>query len=158
MFRTHYVAYTAQTATGFSRGIAEVTTERNKPSWRECAAQIPNFWKGVYLGTDARVSFRFSFNGEARTYDDVDLKTARFCVEFASSIDDVTDLRVTNTQGQDMTAAFDAYLTNGITVDENPRCTKCGRDASDSHLSESNMCDECPTCHRCTLVHEDVSV
>ena len=158
MFRIHYVAYTAQTATGFFHGIAEVTTERNKPSGQECHAQIPNFWKGTYLGTDPRISLHYSFDGEARSYDSVDLTTARFCVEFASSIDGVADLRITNLQGQDITAAFHSYLANGITADENPRCTKCGRDASDSHLSESNVCGECPACRRCTLVHEDVSV
>lgn len=37
----------------------------------------------------------------------------------------------------------------------NQECGNCGRGGYDSHLSDSNMCVECPTCHRCKVVHED---
>ena len=46
--REHLIRY--RTAGGVEEGIARVTSRRPRPSWRECAEQIPCYSTGEYLG------------------------------------------------------------------------------------------------------------
>jgi len=42
----HIIAYTARDGSG----VAQVHTSRTRPTWAECAAAVPGFVTGSYLG------------------------------------------------------------------------------------------------------------
>ncbi|MFJ9447155.1 hypothetical protein ACIRRH_35695 [Kitasatospora sp. NPDC101235] len=48
--RIHLVAYLARTRDGAEHGVARVPSERGRPSWHECAAVVPGYLIGQYLG------------------------------------------------------------------------------------------------------------
>ncbi|MGW7445012.1 hypothetical protein [Kitasatospora sp. NPDC054795] len=48
--RIHLVAYLARTSDGAEHGVARVPSGRGRPSWHECAAVVPGFLTGQYLG------------------------------------------------------------------------------------------------------------
>ncbi|MFF2123481.1 hypothetical protein ACFVXH_39755 [Kitasatospora sp. NPDC058184] len=48
--RTHLVAYLARTRDGAEHGVARVPSEQGRPSWHECAAVVPGYLIGQYLG------------------------------------------------------------------------------------------------------------
>ncbi|MFE4356147.1 MULTISPECIES: hypothetical protein [Streptomycetaceae] len=48
--RTHLVAYLARTRDGAEHGVARVPSARDQPSWHECAAVVPGYLIGQYLG------------------------------------------------------------------------------------------------------------
>jgi hypothetical protein len=57
--RVHLVAYTAHTLTGPEHGVAQVRSDRNRPSWRECADAIPGYFTGKYLGLAPTYKLRY---------------------------------------------------------------------------------------------------
>ncbi|MFJ7250145.1 hypothetical protein ACIQWA_36675 [Kitasatospora sp. NPDC098652] len=48
--RIHLVVYLARTSEGEEQGVARVPSGRGRPSWHECAAVVPGFLIGRYLG------------------------------------------------------------------------------------------------------------
>ncbi|WP_380286564.1 hypothetical protein [Kitasatospora purpeofusca] len=48
--RTHLIAYLARTGADVEQGVARVPSQRGRPSWHECAAVVPGFLIGQYLG------------------------------------------------------------------------------------------------------------
>ncbi|MET8704359.1 hypothetical protein ABZW10_36720 [Kitasatospora sp. NPDC004723] len=50
--RTHLIAYLARTGAGVEQGVARVPSQRGRPSWHECAAVVPGYLIGQYLGPD----------------------------------------------------------------------------------------------------------
>ncbi|MFJ2191598.1 hypothetical protein ACIOJE_27315 [Kitasatospora sp. NPDC087861] len=48
--RTHLIAYLARTRDGAQQGVARVLSARDRPSWHECAAVVPGYLIGQYLG------------------------------------------------------------------------------------------------------------
>jgi hypothetical protein len=50
VLRAHLVSYTARTADGITHGIARVLTDQERPSWQECAEQIPGYLTDEDLG------------------------------------------------------------------------------------------------------------
>lgn len=60
MLHTHLVSYTARTADSITRGIARVLTDRSRPSWSECADQIPGYVTGHDLGPAPTYTLRYT--------------------------------------------------------------------------------------------------
>lgn len=60
MLHVHLVAYTAKTAHGPAHGIARVLTDRSRPSWAQCAEQIPGYFTGRDLGPAPTYTLRYT--------------------------------------------------------------------------------------------------
>ncbi|MBM0237124.1 hypothetical protein JNW88_08160 [Micromonospora sp. ATA32] len=53
------IAYTARTDSGTTTGIATVLTGRTRPTWAECAEQIPGYITGQDMGAPTLYTLRY---------------------------------------------------------------------------------------------------
>lgn len=165
----HLVAYTATKSNGDTySGIAHVDAPYFKPSddlkaeivSRAQAGGLGTITTATYLGRASSRLFTLKWRGEGGDQSREGLSWAEvhhhatLLLRLRES-GRVDRIQVLDAQGIDRTDHFAGLRPETCaTQDVNPTCRECGRDASDSHLSDSNECQECPTCRRCTLVHE----
>jgi hypothetical protein len=116
--KLHKVIYTARTADGgTNKGVATVPSERNRPSWRECALVIPGFLRGTYAGlapesdtytveySRCGIVFRWSNRTHAEA-----LKLAGYIAERAVEVGGIGWARVVNSSGDDVTRTIPALF------------------------------------------------
>lgn len=108
----HLVAYTARVDLDTIQGVAEVLSDRSRPSWRECAEQIPGYFTGSYLGLAPTFTLRY------RTAEGVKERSlTRPGVERVGAVvmrladrDQATDIEVLDADGADVTFNFACFI------------------------------------------------
>lgn len=102
------IAFTARTDAGTTNGIATVVTDRTRPSWSECAAQIPGYVTGRDLGTPPTYTLRYDTpNGRiTRQLDAAGVEKIGKVVMRARS---VSDIAVIDANGGDITFNFACF-------------------------------------------------
>ena len=107
----HVIAYTAHTITGSEQGIAQVFSTRNRPSWAECAEQIPGYFTGRYLGpaTQYTLKYRTSEGPRERVLDAAGIERVGAVVMRLADRDMATDIEVFDETGADVTFDFACF-------------------------------------------------
>lgn len=113
--RTHLIGFTSTDGPA----IARVTSNRQRPSWRECAAQIPAFrGGGTYLGLAPESEnipvFRLTYDSpvgeftKIATADGIEENGAR--IMRMADDGDAWNIRVLDANGADVTFEFECFV------------------------------------------------
>ncbi|NUP46134.1 MAG: hypothetical protein HOW97_02290 [Catenulispora sp.] len=107
----HMVAYTARNGINTEQGVARVLTDRNRPSWQDCHAQIPGYVTGKYLGPTTSYTLRYTTEtGEqVKAMDASLLNRIGPVVARAADRGEAWDIAVTDVSGADVTFDFACF-------------------------------------------------
>lgn len=109
----HLIRYSARTEAGVEHGIAEVPSDRRRPSWAEAAEAIPGYVTGEYLGLAPTFTLRYMKQGA-----EVRRTLPRSGVERVGAVvmrvadrrpESVTDIAVLDESGADVTFNFACF-------------------------------------------------
>jgi hypothetical protein len=111
MLTTHLVQYTAKTNGETTHGIARVRTDRNVPSWQECAQQIPGFWTGKQLGPEPTYTLTYTTDAGTITKQlgTAALEKIGIVVNRGAERGTVWDIAVHDAAGEDVTFNFPCF-------------------------------------------------
>lgn len=104
----HLVAYTAR---GGTSGIAEVRTDRSRPTWRDCAEQIPGYVVGHDLGPAPQYTLAYdTARGRVvRSLTTSGIERVGTVVSRAADRERVWNIAVTDAGGEDVTLDFACF-------------------------------------------------
>lgn len=107
----HMVAYTARNGIDTEQGVARVLTDRNRPSWQDCHAQIPGYVTGKYLGPTTSYTLRYTTEAGQQTQamDAALLAKIGSVVARAADRGEAWDIEVTDAAGNDVTFDFTCF-------------------------------------------------
>lgn len=108
----HLVAYTARVELDIAQGVAEVLSDRRRPSWRECAEQIPGFFTGSYLGLAPKFTLRYrtSAGVNERSLTRPGVERVGAVVMRLADRDEATEIEVLDEAGLDVTFNFACFV------------------------------------------------
>lgn len=111
MFKTHLIAYTANTPEGAVQGIARVRTHRSSPSWQDCHSAIPNFFTGAHLGIEPQYTLRHENKTGIieRTLPASGIERIGQLLNRAADRGEAWNIEVLNAAGRDVTADFACF-------------------------------------------------
>jgi len=104
----HLIAYTSRSGSG----IAQVRTSRSRPSWSQCAAAIPGYVTGEYLGPAPTYTLRYVTPDGETVFADRDhsaIETLAAALMRECDAVTVTDIAVLDFRGLDVTFDFVAF-------------------------------------------------
>lgn len=104
----HMVAYTSNDG---SQGVARVLTDRKRPSWSDCAEQIPGYITGKHLGPASSYTLRYTTEAgeQSKAMDANLLNRIGPVVARAAERGDAWDIEVLDAAGQDVTFEFACF-------------------------------------------------
>lgn len=110
--RTHLIHYLARTATGTEQGIARVLSDRQRPSWRDCAEHIPGFVTGLaYLGLEPQYTLKYAtaHGPKEKLLGSSGVQRVGTVVMRLADRDQVWDIEVFDENGNDVTFNFACF-------------------------------------------------
>lgn len=108
MSHFHLIAY--RTSNGTS-GVAEVLTDRSRPSWAECAEQIPGYFTGRDLGPAPLYVLRYATERgtSERSLTFAGVQRVGALIMRLADRDEAWDIEVLDSNGGDITFNFPVF-------------------------------------------------
>lgn len=106
------IAYSARSADDTTQlGVARVITERTRPSWSECASQIPGFVTGSDLGPAPIYTLRYNtpIGAVEKQLDHSGVERIGTVVMRVANRGKATNIAVLDATGQDVTFDFACF-------------------------------------------------
>ena len=109
----HLVAYTARTPDGLVYGIARVPTEHWRPSWQECAENIPGYLTDEDLDPAPLYTLRYTTDRgtQEKLLDFVGVQTVGAFVMRYADRGKAWGIEVLDCDDNDITANFPVFCT-----------------------------------------------
>ncbi|MFF2548336.1 hypothetical protein ACFVUY_38065 [Kitasatospora sp. NPDC058063] len=111
--RVHVLAYLAKTPTGIEQGLARIPSDRDRPSWAECAAQIPGFLISSYLGPAPEPTYTLRYETETgrhtKTLNRAGVERVGRIASRAADRGELWNIEVLDLRGADVTDEFACF-------------------------------------------------
>ncbi|MFD4535616.1 hypothetical protein ACFWNL_18250 [Kitasatospora sp. NPDC058397] len=111
--RVHVLAYLAKTPAGIELGVACVPSDRDRPSWAECAARIPGFLASNYLSPAPEPMYTLRYETETgrhtKTLDRAGVERVGQIATRAADRGELWNIEVLDPCGDDVTCDFDCF-------------------------------------------------
>jgi hypothetical protein len=111
LIHAHLIAFTALRDRGTEHGIARVLTYQDRPSWNECAEQIPGYVTGSDLGPAPLYTLRYTTDRgiSEKRLDRVGIERVGTVVMRVAEREKAWDVQVLDSDGGDITFNFACF-------------------------------------------------